>query len=242
MSRKGSQSPGVHVLVVDDDDGTQDLLRASLESSGYQVTVAADGLDGLREFFGNAPDLVLLDVQMPKMDGWTLLKRIREVSDVPVIMLTGSGQEHQKVQGLRGGADDYLVKPLGVPELLARIDAMLRRVPGKSDVQDIYQDEVLRIDFQCHQVHVKTDEVHLSALEFRLLAALIQNRDTVLSTDRLLDLCWGDSDSGPGSVRVYIGYLRRKVEEDPSNPRLIQTVKEFGYRYRPQVHDAQGVN
>lgn len=229
----------VHILVVDDDENVRRLLSATLEPAGYRVTLATDAGDGLRKFFIDPPDVVLLDVRMPTMDGWTLLERIREVSDVPVIMLTALTEERNKVHGLRGGADDYVVKPFGPQELLARIDAILRRVPGKNDVQEIYQDEVLRLDFQRRQVHVKTEEVHLSAMEFRLLAALVQNQDTVLSTDRLLDLCWEGSESGPGSVRVYVGYLRRKLEEDPRNPRLIQTVKQFGYRYHRQMQDEE---
>jgi len=225
------KAPAVHILVVDDEENVRELLSAIFEPNGHRVTLATDGGDGLRKFFSDPPDLVLLDVRMPTMDGWTLLGRIREVSDVPVIMLTALVHERNKVQGLRGGADDYVVKPFGEQELLARIDVMLRRVPGRSDVQEIYQDEVLRLDFQRHRVHVKTEEVHLSALEFRLLAALVQNQDIVLSTDRLLDLCWGGSESGPGSVRTYVSFLRRKVEEDPANPKLLKTVRGFGYRY-----------
>ena len=225
--------PGTDILVVDDEEDLRELLRLVLERVGHRVATAVDGTDGLRQFFSKPPDLVLLDAQMPTMDGWTLLERIREVSEVPVIMLTAFGAERHKMQGLRGGADDYVVKPVGEQELLARIDAVLRRTSSHDKVQELYADSGLRVDFRSHQVHLRGTEVRLSALEFRLIAALIQHSGAVLSPDRLLDLCWGDRESGPESVRVYIGYLRRKLEEDPARPKLLETVRGFGYRYRP---------
>ena len=225
------KAQAVHILVVDDEEDVRELLSAIFEPTGHRVTLATDGGDGLRKFFSDPPDLVLLDVQMHTMDGWTLLERIREVSDVPVIMLTALDQERNKVRGLRGGADDYVVKPFGEQELLARIDALLRRVPARSDVLEVYQDPVLRIDYRRHQVHVRSEEVQLSPSEFKLLTALVRDRDTVLSVDQLLESCWGDRESGPESVRVYINYLRKKLEEDPAKPKLLETVRGFGYRY-----------
>ena len=223
-----------HVLVVDDEEDLRELTRLTLELAGHRVTVASDGMEGLRIFFSEPPDVVLLDIRMPAMDGWTLLERIREVSDVPVIMLTAYGQEWQKVQGLRGGADDYMVKPVGEQELLARIDAVRRRSTSAQGTRDPYQDAVLSIDFRRHKVYVRSEEVHLSPIEFKLLAIFVQNRDMVLSADQLLDSCWGDRDSGPDSVRVYMNYLRKKLEDDPAKPRLLETVRGFGYRYRSQ--------
>lgn len=223
-----------HILVVDDEEDLRELTRLTLELAGHRVTVASDGMEGLRIFFSEPPDVVLLDIRMPAMDGWTLLERIREVSDVPVIMLTAYGQEWQKVQGLRGGADDYMVKPVGKQELLARIDAVRRRSTSAQGTRDPYQDAVLSIDFRRHKVYVRSEEVHLSPIEFKLLAIFVQNRDMVLSADQLLDSCWGDRDSGPDSVRVYMNYLRKKLEDDPAKPRLLETVRGFGYRYRSQ--------
>jgi len=223
-----------HVLVVDDEEDLRELTRLTLELAGHRVTVASDGMEGLRIFFSEPPDVVLLDIRMPAMDGWTLLERIREVSDVPVIMLTAYGQEWQKVQGLRGGADDYMVKPVGEQELLARIDAVRRRSTSAQGTREPYQDAVLSIDFRRHKVYVRSEEVHLSPIEFKLLAIFVQNRDMVLSADQLLDSCWGDRDSGPDSVRVYMNYLRKKLEDDPAKPRLLETVRGFGYRYRSQ--------
>jgi DNA-binding response OmpR family regulator len=219
---------------VDDEEDLRELTRLTLELAGHRVTVASDGMEGLRIFFSEPPDVVLLDIRMPAMDGWTLLERIREVSDVPVIMLTAYGQEWQKVQGLRGGADDYMVKPVGKQELLARIDAVRRRSTSAQGTRDPYQDAVLSIDFRRHKVYVRSEEVHLSPIEFKLLAIFVQNRDMVLSADQLLDSCWGDRDSGPDSVRVYMNYLRKKLEDDPAKPRLLETVRGFGYRYRSQ--------
>ncbi len=223
-----------HILVVDDDGDLRELMRLTLELAGHQVTVAEDGKEGLRVFFAEPPDVVLLDVQMPAMDGWTLLERIREVSEVPVIMLTAFGQEWQKVQGLRGGADDYLVKPVGEQELLERIEAVLRRTKSHEEIQDVYQDSVLRIDYRRHEVYVRSQEVQLSPSEFRLLSTLVQNRGMVMSADQLLALCWGDRESGPESVRVYVNYLRKKIEENPAKPHLLENVRGFGYRYRSQ--------
>jgi len=223
-----------HILVVDDEEDLRELTRLTLELAGHRVTVASDGLEGLRIFFAESPDVVLLDIRMPAMDGWTLLERIREVSNVPVIMLTGFDQEWQKVQGLRGGADDYVVKPAGQQELLARIEAVCRRNSFGKEIEETYQDPVLSIDYRRHQVHVRSEEVQLSPVEFKLLTALVQNRDILLSTERILDLCWGERESGPERVRVYMNYLRKKLEEDPSKPQLLETVRGFGYRYRSQ--------
>lgn len=225
------EAPVVHILVVDDEEDVRELLSAIFEPTGHRVTLATDGGDGLRKFFSDPPDLVLLDVQMPVMDGWLLLERIREVSDVPVIMVTVLEREWNKVQGLRGGADDYVVKPFGERELLARIETVLRRTTARTEIQEVYQDPVLRIDYRRHQVHVRSEKVQLSPVEFKLLTALVRNQDTVLSADRLLDLCWGDRDNGPESVRVYINYLRKKLEEDPAKPKLLETVRGFGYKY-----------
>lgn len=228
------KGPATHILVVDDEEDVRALLSAIFEPTGHRVTLATDGGDGLRKFFSDPPDLVLLDIQMPIMDGWTLLERIREVSVVPVIMLTALHQERNKVRGLRGGADDYVVKPFGEQELLARVETALRRTTGLTEIQEVYQDSVLRIDYHRHQVLVRSEEVRLSPNEFKLLTALIQNRDTVLSPDQLLDLCWGDRESGPECVRVYINYLRKKLEENPGKPKLLENVRGFGYRYNSQ--------
>lgn len=221
----------VHILVVDDDENERELLRLMLEPAGYRVDLAPDGMNGLQTFFSNPPDLVLLDVQMPKMDGWQLLERIREVSEAPVIMLTGMTEERYKVQGLSGGADDYLGKPFGEQELLARIDAVLRCTRVPTETTEVYQDADLRLDVSKKEVHVGARQVKLSPTEFRLLSVLVQNRGIVLSADQLLDLCWGDSYAGRGTVRQGIGLLRKRLGEASEGRELVETVKGFGYRY-----------
>jgi DNA-binding response OmpR family regulator len=221
------------ILVVDDEQPIRDLLRELLEGEGYDVVLAEDGQDGLKAFFASRPALVVLDILMPRMDGWKLLERIREVSDAPVIILSALDREQETVRGLRGGADDYVVKPMRRAEFLARVEAVLRKAHPGREAEEEYRDAAMHIDFPHHQVHLDGRRVELSPLEFRLLWALVRNANVVLSTDRLLDLCWGEGEGGPENVRVYIGYLRRRLGEDPRRPRLIETAREFGYRYRP---------
>ena len=230
------------VLLVEDEAGTRELIRTLLEEEGYEVRAAQDGQEGLRAFFQWQPDLVILDIRMPRMDGWELLGRIREVASTPVLMLTALGQSGDVIRGLRGGADDYVVKPVGMAELAARVDAILRRTgpqavrqePGDDQPPD-YRDAALLVDRLRHQVYLNGREVELSPQEFRLLATLVAHAGIVLSPQRLLDLCWKEGEAGLEVVRVYIGYLRKKLEDNPRQPRLIETVREFGYRYRPQT-------
>jgi DNA-binding response OmpR family regulator len=165
------------------------------------------------------------------MDGLTVLERIREVSDAAVIMLTGLGKEHQRVLGLRSGADDYIPKPFSVAEFLARVEAVLRRVKETPKIEAVYEDQVLQLDFQRHKVQLRGQGLELSPTEFRLLTVLAKNAGVVLSTERLLDLVWGEAEVGHDNVRVYISSLRKKLEGGPTQ--LIETVREFGYRYNP---------
>jgi DNA-binding response OmpR family regulator len=221
------------VLVVEDDDATQQLMLRVLEGEKYLVRGEADGQEGLKAVFSWRPDLVVLDVMLPQMDGLTLLERIREVSDAAVMMLTALGREHQKVRGLRSGADGYLSKPFGIPEFLARVEALLRRVKEAPKIQVVYEDPVLRVDFLRHKVQVSSQDVELSPTEFRLLTVLVKNAGVVMSTERLLDLVWGEAEVGQENVRVYVSSLRKKLEGSPGQHELIDTVREFGYRYSP---------
>lgn len=221
------------ILVVDDEEPIRTLMQDTLEPEGYRVRLAANGQIGLREFFSWHPDVVVLDILMPGMDGWCVLERIREVSETPVIILSALSQEHDAVRGLKAGADDYVVKPLRLSEFVARVEAALRRHREPDDLQGFYSDSALYVDFSKHRVYVGGKEVDLSPTAFRLLTALVRNAGHVLSTGRLLDLCWGEGFGGPDSLRVYIGYLRKRLEANPRHPRLIQTVREFGYRYSP---------
>ena len=221
------------ILVVDDEPDVRSLVRLLLERAGYDVLEAVDGRAALRHIFGEVPDLVLLDVTMPDIDGWQTLQRIRDVTDVPVIMLTAASTELEKVRGLKSGADDYVTKPFGRQELLARIDAILRRSPEqKDDVPQAIDDGLIAIDPVTASVSVRGEAVHLTPLEFRLLHTLARHPGEVIGRDRLLELVWGNDRAAPEQVKLYVGYLRRKLESVlPAEDVPIETVRGFGYRY-----------
>jgi DNA-binding response OmpR family regulator len=221
------------ILVVDDDDDIRGLLRTLLERAGHEVLDAADGRAGLRELYAGSPDLVILDVAMPGLDGWAALERIREVSDVPVLMLTARDAELERVRGLRGGADDYVVKPFGRQELVARVDVLLRR-PRSGEEQETYADARLSISFSQRAVRFDERDVVLTPLEFRLLTAFVRHPNQVLSRDQLRELVWGDNiATSRDEVKLYVGYLRRKLSPDEPESTPIETVRGFGYSYRP---------
>ena len=221
------------ILVVDDDDDIRGLLRTLLERAGHEVSDAPDGRAGLRELYAGSPDLVILDVAMPGLDGWATLERIREVSDVPVLMLTARDAEVERVHGLKGGADDYVVKPFGRQELVARVDVLLRR-PRSGAAQETYADARLSVSFAQSAVRYDEHEVALTRLEYRLLSAFVRHPNQVLSHDQLRELVWGDSlATSRDEVKLYVGYLRRKLDPDEPGSTPIETVRGFGYRYRP---------
>jgi DNA-binding response OmpR family regulator len=226
---------GTRILVVDDDDDIRGLVRALLERAGHEVTDAPDGRAGLRELFSGSPDLVILDVAMPGLDGWETLERIREVSDVPVLMLTARDAELERVRGLKGGADDYVVKPFGRQELVARVDVLLRR-PRSGAAQDTYADSRLSISFAQRAVRYDEREVALTRLEYRLLSAFVRHPNQVLSQDQIRELVWGDTTAtSRDEVKLYVGYLRRKLDPDAPGSTPIETVRGFGYRYKTPV-------
>jgi DNA-binding response OmpR family regulator len=220
------------VLVVDDEADIRGLLRDLLERAGHSVVEAPDGREGVRLFHTEQPELVILDVSMPGFDGWQTLERIRELSSVPVLMLTARTQEMDKVRGLRAGADDYITKPFGRQELLARVDAHLRRLPAETQEKS-YADDNVTIDFAQRSVHVRDEQISLTPLEFKLLTTFVRNPNQVLSHDQLLQLVWGDARGGAREqVKLYVGYLRRKLGERPDGESPIETVRGFGYRYK----------
>jgi len=226
---------GQRILVVDDDTDIRALLRELLERRGFSVAEAADGRQALQKLYGGRPDLVLLDVGMPGMDGWTTLERIRELSDVPVVMLTARSAELEKTRGLRAGADDYVTKPFGRQELLARIEGLLRRSGGRETaVAESYSDAFVTIDFAQRQVTARGQPVELTPLEFKLLTAFVRHPNQVLSNEQLLVLVWGDSDASREQVKLYVGYLRRKLSPDAPDEAPIETRRGFGYAYRPR--------
>jgi DNA-binding response OmpR family regulator len=221
------------VLVVDDDEDIRLLLKELLGRAGYDVDEAPDGRTALRRLYERPPAIVILDVTMPEMDGYQTLERIRDLSDVPVIMLTARSQELEKVRGLSAGADDYVAKPFGRQELLARVQALLRRSGGKSEVTEAYADDFVQIDYGQRRVTVEARDVQLTPLEFKLLSAFVQNPNQVLSRDQLLDIVWGDPYGVSGDqVKLYVGYLRKKLCPDAPDTTPVETVRGFGYRYR----------
>jgi DNA-binding response OmpR family regulator len=222
------------ILVVDDDADIRTLVAELLERAGHGVIQAPDGESGLKLFYAEQPDLVLLDVSMPGLDGWEVLTRIRELSDVPVLMLTARAGELEKVRGLRGGADDYVTKPFGRQELLARVEAALRRGRNDQQPEQTYADDFLTVDFAQRQVRAGGVDLTLTPLEFRLLGAFVRNQNQVLSHNQLLELVWGDARSADrDQVKLYVGYLRRKLGTGAAEKSPIETVRGFGYRYRP---------
>jgi DNA-binding response OmpR family regulator len=225
---------GARVLVIDDDDDIRGLVVELLERAGLTVEQAPNGRAGLRAFHQSPADLVVLDVSMPELDGWETLERIRDLSDVPVIMLTARGAELERVRGLQAGADDYMVKPFGRQELIARVQALLRRArtTGGDDRQDTYADDRLTIDFAQRAVTYDGRDVPLTPLEFKLLSAFVRHPRQVLSREQLLELVWGDAYGVSGDqVKLYVGYLRRKLNQDKPDEVPIETVRGFGYRY-----------
>jgi len=219
------------VLVVDDEEDVRGLVAELLGRAGYEVAEAPNGRAALRELFAAPPDLVLLDVNMPELDGWQTLERIRDVSEVPVVMLTARAGELEKVRGLKAGADDYVTKPFGRQELLARVDAVLRRAATRAVAErEHYADDFLEVDYAQREVRVRGAPVSLTPTEFRLLSAFVSNPNQVLSRDQLLELVWNDTSGvSRDQVKLYVGYLRRKLGGDASP---IETVRGYGYQYR----------
>jgi len=223
------------ILVVDDEERMARFIRLNLEHDGFHVMEAYRGMQAIQALRDALPDLILLDVMMPDLDGFEVLKMIREVSTVPVIMLTAKGEEDDRVRGLELGADDYVTKPFSPRELVSRVRAVLRRTDqasGQAPNEVIRVDERLQIDFSRREVWVEGQLVKLRPTEYRLLYHLVQNAGWVMTYDQLLSKVWGyEYRDEPHCVRLYINYLRQKLEEDPANPRYILTERGVGYRF-----------
>jgi len=222
------------ILVVDDEKGLVKLIRLNLEHDGFEVFEANNGTQAMDRLRAVLPDLVLLDVMMPDMDGFQVLRMIREVGTTPVIMLTAKGEENDKVRGLELGADDYVTKPFSPRELTSRIRAVLRRgsFSDQTDTGKISVDDRLQIDFDRHEVWVDGALVQLRPTEYRLLYHLVKNAGWVLTHDQILSKVWGyEYEDEPHYVRLYVNYLRKKIEKDPANPRYILTERGVGYRF-----------
>jgi two-component system KDP operon response regulator KdpE len=222
------------ILVVDDERRMVGFIRLNLEQDGFEVIEAYNGTEALDRLRDSLPDLILLDVMMPDIDGFEVLRIIREISQVPVIMLTAKGEEDDKVKGLELGADDYVTKPFSPRELVSRVKAVLRRGSTfeEEDEGVIEVDDRLKIDFGKREVWVDDDLVKLRPTEYRLLYHLVQNAGWVLTHDQILTKVWGyEYRDEPHYVRLYINYLRKKIEEDPSDPKYILTERGVGYRF-----------
>jgi two-component system, OmpR family, KDP operon response regulator KdpE len=222
------------ILAVDDEPKMTRFIRLNLELEGYRVSEATDGIEALRKVRDELPDLVLLDVMMPEMDGFETLEHIRETSNVPVIMLTVKGEEEDKVHGLELGADDYVTKPFSARELSSRIKALLRRTETSSLAEKsvVRIDDRLSIDFQRHEVWVDGTPIKLRPTEYRLLYHLVSNAGWVMSHETLLSKVWGPEYRDEIQyLRLYINYLRQKIEVDPAEPRYILTERGVGYRF-----------
>ena len=220
------------VLVVEDDPTLRMGLRATLRSAGYQVLVASTGTEGRDMALSERPDLVLLDVMLPGMNGFEILRDLRQHDpSLPIIMLTAKGEEQDKVQGLRLGADDYVVKPFGIAELLARVDANLRRNRLAESATEVLAVGVAKFDFRSHEAQRDGQPVEFTALEARLLRYLVRHEGMVLSRQQILDAVWGSDYYGTDrTVDNFINRLRTKLEPDPRHPQYLVTVRGAGYR------------
>lgn len=234
------------VLIVDDEARMRRFMRMNLELEGYRVIEGSNGLEAIDRVREDLPDLLLLDVMMPEMDGFEALHIIRETSNVPVIMLTVRDDEEDKVKGLELGADDYVTKPFSPRELSSRIKAVIRRteMDSPSSNRDFVKiDDYLQIDFNRRQVFVDGNPIKLRPTEYRLLYHLVQNAGYTLTHEVILSKVWGyEYQDESQYVRLYITYLRQKIEPDPGNPRYILTERGIGYRFVDFRHDQPGEN
>ena len=224
------------LLVIDDDRVLSEALNLYLTQSGYEVIFTSNGTEGLHKLYSERPDLVVLDIMMPGMSGWDVCRRIREMSHVPIIMLTARGQEMDRVMGLKLGADDYIAKPFSLRELEARIQAVLRRTrlaPATSE-GPLYADDWLVIDAGRMEVSLKGEAVDLTATERRLLFFLAENAGRILTSRQILEQVWGpEYIDDVDYVKLYIWRIRQKIEENPKNPQYILTERGLGYRFMP---------
>lgn len=222
------------ILVVDDEERMVRFIRLNLEHDGFRVIEAFNGTQAINKVRSTMPDLVLLDVMMPDIDGFEVLRIIRETSTTPVIMLTAKGEEDDRVRGLELGADDYITKPFSPRELVSRVRAVLRRTEMATGTTHglIEVDDRLKIDFDRREVWVDGKLVNLRPTEYRLLYHLVQNAGWVVTHDQILAKVWGyEYQDEPHYVRLYINYLRKKLEKDPANPKYILTERGVGYRF-----------
>jgi two-component system, OmpR family, KDP operon response regulator KdpE len=226
-------SMGEKILIIDDEEATVNLVCYLLERKGYEVVRSYRAEDGLRKAYRTHPDLILLDVMMPDMDGWEICRRLRELSEVPIIFLTAKNDTRDMVKGLELGADDYVVKPFENDALLARIKAHLRRSPTPTVAEElVFNNGEFKINFLNRELRVRNKVVHLTPKEFNLLSAMVRSNGRVVSRGDLVREAWGPAYSDTvDSLKLYIHYLRQKIEADPQHPEYIVTSRGVGYRF-----------
>lgn len=227
------------ILIVEDEAGLRQGLEINLRHEGYDTAVAADGEEAIRMFHGENPDLLLLDLMLPKRSGFEVLDHIRKISKVPVILLTARGQETDKVRGLRGGADDYVTKPFGVQELFARIDAVMRRSEVAMAAKSVCEDQLIRLDPATREATANNQKLKLSPKEFDLLMYLFKNKERVVPRDELLSRVWNyrvDLNLNSRTVDTHVTRLRRKLQKAVgTDSAVIVAVAKIGYRYLGQA-------
>jgi DNA-binding response OmpR family regulator len=224
------------ILVIEDDETIRALLKRAFTQSGARVVEAEDGASGMRAIYADQPDAVLLDIQMPGIDGFGALERIRDLTDVPVMMLTSSDAKDVKLRAFEGGADDYVTKPFDTEEVVARTRALARRhggsKPGRPKQGDRYVDEFLEVDFGAVEARVGDHQLELTPLQFRLLSTFVRHPNQALTPDQLLDRAWRSDSYSPERVKVHVANLRKKLADAGAPSDQIETVRGFGYRYR----------
>jgi len=223
------------ILVVDDEPQIARVLRRGLEANGFEVRVASDGVGALEQFVASSPDLVVTDLAMPSMDGIELCRQLRHISRIPILVLSVKGEEATKVRALDAGADDYVTKPFGMQELLARVRALLRRTePSAPDTLDHYSVGDFEVDVPSRRIQLRGSDLQLTPKEHDLLLFLLAHPSRVLTHDKILTAVWGKNSAQQTEyLRVFVGQLRKKIEPDPRNPAYLKTEPWIGYRFDP---------
>jgi DNA-binding response OmpR family regulator len=232
------------ILLIEDDAEFAALTRTWLTNAGYEVLTAEDGVEGIRRIYSSRPTLVLLDANIPKMDGWEVCRRVRDMSDIPVLMVTVNGHKSDRLKGFDLGADDYITKPVDFHELVARVQAVLRRSSSTrhEDGPSTFHNGEIEIEWRSHQVYVRGQRVKLSPTEFKILSCLVKNRGWIVTHEQLLEKAWGPNYIGDKSfVKLYIRYLRQKIEENPRNPQFILTERGVGYYFTTNSKEPEKV-
>ena len=224
------------ILIVDDEQKIREVIREYSEFNGYEVEEAADGMEAVSLCRLNDYDLIIMDIMMPRLDGYSACKEIKKAKNIPVIMLSARGEEYDKLFGFELGIDDYVVKPFSPKELMARVKAVLRRYTKSDESSEKFVFGDIEADFENHSVICAGEKIELTLKEFELLEVLVKNRGKILTRQMLLDKIWGYEYIGESrTVDVHIRYLRKKVEKDDKNPKFIETIRGVGYRFNPHV-------